>query len=219
MSELSQIFAAHKNFWTSERRRSLAVGLLLLFLSLYIQVQAGRYSTRSTTNFVGDIFLDNLPTIDLDVVIVQGALLAVLAAFLVLLLKPKYMLFAVKAIALFIVVRAFFISLTHIGIYPRELDLDNGWWGIGLYKLVDFQGNFFFSGHTGMPFLAALIFWPDKFWRNFFFVVSAFFGVSVLLAHVHYSIDVFAAPFMAYGIFVLTSKFFPHDYELIEPKG
>jgi membrane-associated phospholipid phosphatase len=36
-----------------------------------------------------------------------------------------------------------------------------------------------------------------------------FFGASVLLAHVHYSIDVFAAPFIVYGVFVIAAKVFP----------
>jgi hypothetical protein len=36
----------------------------------------------------------------------------------------------------------------------------------------------------------------------------------VLLAHVHYSIDVFAAPFIVYGMYVITAKLFPRDYAL-----
>jgi hypothetical protein len=37
------------------------------------------------------------------------------------------------------------------------------------------------------------------------------FGLSVLIAHIHYSIDVFAAPFMAYSIFSLARYFFKKD--------
>ncbi len=43
-----------------------------------------------------------------------------------------------------------------------------------------------------------------------------FFAAVVLFAHVHYSIDVFAAPFMVYGIFAITAKFFKNDYFLIK---
>jgi membrane-associated phospholipid phosphatase len=86
--------------------------------------------------------------------------------------------------------------------------------GYGLYHLVTFQGNFFYSGHTAFPFLLALIFWDNKYLRYLFLILTVFFGVSVLLAHVHYSIDVFAAPFIVYGMYVITAKLFPRDYAL-----
>ena len=45
--------------------------------------------------------------------------------------------------------------------------------------------------------------------RYLFLFLTVFFGASVLLAHVHYSIDVFAAPFIVYGMYVITKKLFP----------
>jgi hypothetical protein len=47
-------------------------------------------------------------------------------------------------------------------------------------------------------------------------ILSFVFAVAVLLAHIHYSIDVFAAPFMAYGIFKVSQYLFLRDYKLIE---
>jgi membrane-associated phospholipid phosphatase len=88
--------------------------------------------------------------------------------------------------------------------------------GYGLYHLITFQGNFFYSGHTAFPFLLALIFWDNKYLRYLFLFLTVFFGAAVLLAHVHYSIDVFAAPFIVYGMYVITARLFPHDYELID---
>ena len=38
----------------------------------------------------------------------------------------------------------------------------------------------------------------------------------LLLAHVHYSIDVFAASLIVYGIFTITKKLFPADYALVD---
>lgn len=192
------------------------MGLLLIAISLIVQINAGRYSTRSATSasFAGDLFLDNLPVVDLNFIIVQVALLFWILACFLLALKPRYLLFGIKAAALFVIFRAFFINLTHIGIYPREITLDPTDIGYGFYKLVSFQGNYFFSGHTGFPFLMALIFWNKKSWRRFFLAATVFFGASVLLAHVHYSIDVFAAPFITYGIFKIAAKLFPADYSL-----
>ena len=85
---------------------------------------------------------------------------------------------------------------------------------MGCITLFTFQGNFFYSGHTAFPFLLALIFWDNKYLRYLFLFLTVFFGASVLLAHVHYSIDVFAAPFIVYGMFIITTRLFPHDYAL-----
>ncbi len=214
---MKKIFAEHYGgFWSERNKKSLYLGLLLIVLSLIIQISAGHYSTRSATSahFAGDLFLDNLPVVNLDFVIVQGVLLFWIFVWLLLATKPRYLLFSIKAVALFIIFRAFFMSLTHIGIYPRGIILNPTDIGYGFYNLVSFQGNYFFSAHTGFPFLMALIFWNKTFWRRFFLLATVFFGASVLLAHVHYSIDVFAAPFITYGVFVISTKLFPADYAL-----
>ncbi len=215
MKTMLRMLYRNKGFWSRQNKRSLYLGLLLLALALVIQVNAGRYSARRalSSNFVGDVFLDNLPVVDLDFVIVQGAILILLVSIVLFATRPHELLFAVKAVALFIVIRSFFIDLTHVGLYPA--DFYAGGAGSRIYNAVTFNGNFFFSAHTGLPFLLALIFWHEKSWRFFFLGVSVFFGTSVLLAHVHYSIDVFAAPFITYSIFKLTAKLFPRDYGIL----
>jgi len=214
---MKRFFSRHRGFWNSDRRRSLYIGLLLLGVSLVLHVQAGYYSARSAalSNFVGDVFLDNIPPLDIDFLVVQGALLFWVAFLMLLAARPQYLLFGVKAIALFIIFRSFFVSLTHIGVYPEQIPFDSGV-GVHLYNLFTFQGNFFFSGHTGLPFLLALVFWHERPWRLFFLVSSLVFGIAVLLAHIHYSIDVFSAPFITYAIFCIGKKLFPRDYALIE---
>jgi hypothetical protein len=204
----------HRDFWTRERRRSLYEGVALLAIAIIIQVFAGQYSSRVAVgaNSVHDILLDNLPVVNLDFMIVGGAIALWITAFWLLITKPAYLIFALKAIALFIISRAFFFSLTHVGLYPRGISLGPDNLGWGFYKLITFQGNFFYSGHTGFPFLMALIFWKDGFWRPFFIVMSVLFGASVLLAHVHYSIDVFAAPFIVYGVYKICERWFPKDF-------
>ena len=210
------VFKEHKGFWTPARKQSLYVGMLLLIVSVIVQIVLGRFSSRVAVAAPGvqDIFLDNLPLIDLDAVIVGGAIALWVAAWALLIVKPRYLLFSMKAIALYIISRAFFFSLTHVGPYPLRYSPSAHNDGYGLYHLVTFQGNFFYSGHTAFPFLLALIFWDNKYLRYLFLFLTVFFGASVLLAHVHYSIDVFAAPFIVYGMFVITTKLFPRDYAL-----
>jgi hypothetical protein len=120
---------------------------------------------------------------------------------------PKSAPFTLKSIGLFIMIRSVFVSLTHIGPYPTKLILES--------KMLDFitTGNdLFFSGHTGLPFLIALIYWRHVYIRGFFLFASVLFGVVVLLSHLHYSIDVFAAFFITYSIYHIAIFVFRRDY-------
>ena len=71
------------------------------------------------------------------------------------------------------------------------------------------SNDLFFSGHTGAPFLMALVFWPHKRLRYIFLAWSGFFAVVVLLGHIHYTIDVLSAFFITYGIYHIALHFFP----------
>jgi len=60
--------------------------------------------------------------------------------------------------------------------------------------------DLFFSGHTGTLFLLSLLS-ENKILKSIFLTSTLLVGVAVLLQHVHYFIDVFVAPFVAYGAF------------------
>lgn len=204
--------------FSREQLPSLANAIFMLSVSYVIEhfanVYAFAYSLRPTSNNVGDLVLDNIPVVDLNFIIIEGALVAIVLGVLFVLSKPRYVLFSLKALALFIIIRAIFISLTHVGIHPDNISPGLGFFD-SIYTYLNFQTGLFFSGHTGLPFLMALIFWQMPRARYVFLSLSLISGVAVLLAHVHYSIDVLAAPFMAYGIFKISQHLFPRDYELI----
>ncbi len=207
----------YKGFFTEERKKSLMIGIVIFALALIFQLYASAYTTRVSSNFVRDILLDNLPVVGLNTIIVEGAFIFTLFVTLLVISKPKYLIFSLKAGAIFIATRAMFNALTHLGIYPNSVVLDKGFWD-NIYGSLGMTAGFFFSGHTGFPFLFALIFWNEKVLRYIFLSVSLLFGISVLLAHVHYSIDVFAAPYITYSIFVMSKYLFSNDYSLITEK-
>ncbi len=191
------------------------VGSIVFFASaLLVQRLVDIYLSSVHGTAVGDIILDHIPTIDLDPLIIQGTLILSLITILSVLYKPQYLSFGLKSLSLLIIARAFFVSLTHLGVDPHQLVLDAKSFGFNLYNnLYNTSGDFFFSAHTGEPFLGALVFWRDKKLRFFFLFASAFLGVSMLLAHIHYSVDVFAAPFITYSIFAISKKIFKRDYD------
>jgi hypothetical protein len=209
-----------KDLFTPARRYSLLGAMVLLSISYvfehFANVYELMYSMRPTSTYVGDLLLDNLPVVDLNFIIIEGALLSIFLGTLFVLSKPRYILFTLKALALLIAIRALFVSFTHVGIYPGNIDPGVGIFD-GIYSYLNFQTGFFFSGHTALPFLMALIFWEKPLARLVLLSLSFVFAVAVLLAHIHYSIDVFAAPFMAYGVFKIAQRLFPRDYELIAP--
>ena len=196
---------------------SLLSAIILLAFALICEYWATVYEiiylARPTSVYVGDIVLDNIPVMDLSILIIDGAILFIVALTAFLLKHPRYILFTVKALALFIIVRALFTSLTHMGIYPGSIQPGAGFFD-AIYMYLNMQTGFFFSGHTGMPFLLALIFWQYRNVRAVFLFVSFVAAVAVLFAHVHYSIDVLAAPFMAFGIFNIAQYLFRRDWEL-----
>jgi hypothetical protein len=187
---------------------SLAVGLLLLATSVVLNFYAGVYATEKASNPVTDIILDHIRVFDVDGVFIYGSI--VFGAFILLLclFRPHWAPFILKSLSLFILVRSLFIILTHIGPMPGRVYIDPSY----IMSKLTFGGDLFFSGHTGMPFLMALIFWQKPLLRFIFLATSITFGAIVLMGHLHYSIDVFSAFFITYTIFHLAKKIFTNDW-------
>ncbi|MBU6232268.1 MAG: hypothetical protein KGI45_01160 [Patescibacteria group bacterium] len=191
---------------------STAIGLVLVVASLFANIVAGTYATQSATGPVGDIILSNTPVVNVDDIFVYGPIIFWTIITLYALARPSSLPFWLKTVALFVVVRSVFITLTHIGPFPDHVNVDQ----FSLDPHINFYifssgADLFFSGHTGLPFLMALIFWDDKRMRVFGILAAIFFGVVVLLGHLHYSIDVMAAFFITYTIHHIATKIFPQD--------
>ncbi|HUC88905.1 MAG TPA: phosphatase PAP2-related protein [Candidatus Paceibacterota bacterium] len=193
---------------------SVSVAFAFLIVSAIINFYAGSYATERASNSVTDIILSNIPVFDLDGIFVYGSVIFFIFITLVCFYHPQRLPFTVKSIALFVIIRSIFISLTHIGPFPIHSFIDPN----NLISKFTFGGDLFFSGHTGLPFLMALIFWEDKFFRYLFIATSVMFGIVVLMAHLHYSIDVLAAFFITYSIFKIAVFFFKKDRELFLKK-
>jgi hypothetical protein len=190
--------------------RSILFSGAIFLLGLVINLYAIAYATKSASNSVTDIILSNIPVFDVDALFVYGTLVLVVFSVLVVLTHPRRVPFALCGMATFWIIRSLFTSLTHFA--PFESHFQSSF-GPEINKIF-FGGDLFFSGHTGMPFLAALAFWREKGIRNLYLFGSLFFAVIVLLGHLHYSIDVLSAFFITYGIFHIAEWLFPEARKL-----
>ena len=173
----------------------VATGVLLMCAALFFNNYANSYISVKPGAAVNDIILDNIPAMNVEGIFLEGFLSLIGIVILLCLHRPARIPFVLKTSALFILMRTFFIILTHIGppIRVFELHAQNF-----LERVISGPGeDLFFSGHTGWPFLMALVFWQTKHLRIFFLLASVFFGAVVLLGQLHYSIDVFSAFFIA----------------------
>jgi len=68
--------------------------------------------------------------------------------------------------------------------------------------------DLFFSGHTSTLFLIFLAV-PGGRSRPIFLACTVAVATAVLVQHVHYAVDVLAAPFFAYGAWRLAGRLWP----------
>ncbi len=205
----------YRLYFTNRRFVLSALGALALFaLSLAASYYAISFSGTHASNSVTDLILSNTRVYNVDGIFVYGSVCLVLFAFVMILLRPRYIPFAVKTVALFFIIRSGFVVLTHVSPYPEHVAITASYFTTSVLFKSFFTGDdLFFSGHTGLPFLLAFLFWDSLPLRLIFIAVSILFGAVVLLGHIHYSIDVAAAFFIVPTIFAISKKVFKTDFE------
>jgi len=183
----------------------------MLMACFVINYYAGTYATSNISNQVTDLIVDNVGPYNVDLIFENGSVILWIFVLGYLLTYPKYFPVFAKSVSLFTVTRSFFIILTHIA--PPHVIVPAT---VFIFSKFTFGGDLFFSGHTGMPFMMALIFWKNKPVRYLFLFLSVMFGTVALLGHKHYSIDVFAAFFITYSIYHIAHYLFPNDFTRID---
>jgi hypothetical protein len=211
---VQSLLATHRKTWSDHFFvLSVITGFLFFIASLFVNYGAVVYSTKEAGSAVTDILLQNLPVVNTDIIFSEGALVFVVFVVTLGILKPKIIPFTLKSIALFICIRSLFVIMTHLGPDPGHIATD-----FNRLRYISAGADLFFSGHTGLPFLLALLFWKDSQLRLIFLTCSLVAGVAVILGHLHYTIDVFSAFFITYGIYHISQKAFQKDWEIFNEK-
>ena len=216
---MQKVIASYKSCFSDKRYIfSFILALAMLAAGLVISAYAVQYATLTASSSVTDIILSNFRAHDVDGIFVNGAMIMVLFIACVCLWDPKRIPFTVKTIAIFVIIRSIFIMCTHIGAFPDHIVIDpssqnflESIMGTNMYSSFFLGNDSFFSGHTGLPFLMAFIYYDKKWLRAIFMAFSIMFGVIVLLGHLHYTIDVLSAFFISYGIYRIARILFKKD--------
>lgn len=185
-----------------------------VLLTFFARSYAGDYSGY----VVPDILLDNLPIWNVGFLFFQGAMIFCLLLALFLLHEPKFLPFTLEATSLFFLVRSFFMVMTHLSppstVYYNFIQHEHHRREI-LFSMSS-GSDLFFSGHAGFPFLLALIFWKNPTLRYLFLAISLVGSVMVIMGHLHYTIDVFSAYFIAFGVLEISKFLFSKEHHLLE---
>lgn len=211
---MKALLQRHRSVWQNTSFiSSVVLGVVFLLISVTLNYNAGTYAFNSMSNGVSDLILDNLPVVDVRLIFIEGAIAMAMITFFLSLYYPRYIPFILKNIALLYLFRSVAITLTHLGPPAEMQDL---YLASSITERFIYGADYFFSGHTALPFIVALIFWSKKRVRYLYLAISVIFGFTALLGHVHYSIDVYAAPFIAHSTYTLAQYLFKKDYQLIE---
>jgi len=128
---MDHIIKKHKFYWSQKRFLiSALAGLIFFAVSVVVNYYANLYAIAKASNSVTDLLLDVLPVVDTNLLFVEGTFLFIAFAAGLLFKEPKAIPFTLKSVALFVVIRAGFVTLTHLGPFPDRAVMDN-------YNLID----------------------------------------------------------------------------------
>ncbi len=190
------------------KKRRLSFFLTLLFLTVAL-VLFSRFVMWVDTRVgvqLDDPILTLLSPVDLTwpiFAIIYGGLLLGLAG---LFRHPDALLLTLRSYGLLLLVRIGAMYVTPLAPPEGMIVLRDPVAGLGPGSVM--TNDLFFSGHTATMVLLFLT--ARSYYLKFLFCLLAFLlGLMLLFQHVHYTIDVLAAPFFAYGCYRIMGQFNP----------
>ena len=186
-------------------RLEMIFTLILLSVTLFALTHFLNYVEARQGVVLPDPVLALFKPFDLTWLIFSLIYCSLILAVVMLALHPDRLMLALQVYTLFVLVRIAAMYLMPINPPLQMIRLDDPfvqYFGTG--KLL--TKDLFFSGHTATLFLLFLV-TKNKIIKPVFLLFTVAVGISLLLQHVHYTIDVFAAPFFTYTCYKLVLLF------------
>lgn len=189
-----------KEFISSKQKRFELISTLILLSVVLFSLTRFLIFIESRNGFsFEDPLLKLFEPIDLTWLTFTLIYGSIITAVFYLISKPEKLLFTIQLYTLMVVVRI--IAMWLLPLNPPEKMI------ILVDPFVEFFGtgktltkDLFFSGHTATLFILFLT-TDSKYLKLFFLICTIGVAISVLLQHVHYSIDVFAAVIITYACY------------------
>ena len=144
-----------------------------------------------------DPFLDLFNPIDLTWTTFALIYFSVIAALISLINKPAYLFLALQSYGVMLLFRMLVMYLSPLEAPEKIIPLHDPF--VQMFGTGDIlTKDLFFSGHTATMFVLFLAV-KNKILKVIFLITTILVGLAVIFQHVHYTVDVVAAPFFSYA--------------------
>ncbi len=194
--------AAWKSAWLDPAiRRALLITIPLLVLTLNMLARFLEGVEQRPGVVVSDPVLALFTPHDVTWLTFLLIYAGLFGAIAILMRDPLRLLLAIHTYMIMVVFRIGAMSLLPLDPPLTMIPLTDPfveYFGTG----IPLNRDLFFSGHTSTLFLLGLTM-PSHRWQTVFFLCTAAVACCVLIQHIHYTVDVFVAPFFAYASYRL----------------
>ena len=196
-----------KWYWKLSTFRFQVVATLLVLTALGFSINYFfNYIQLRTGHVISDPVLNRIPAIEVSPYIFGLIYSTVVIALIYVIPYPLILLRGMQAYSLLMLLRICCLYLFPLEPDKSIIPLEDPFIDNLFYSKNVITKDLFFSGHVSTLFLLFLII-PNQKLKHFFFIVTILVAVLMLVQHVHYSIDVLAAPFFSWLSYTVVSRF------------
>lgn len=152
-----------------------------------------------------DPITSNFSPIDFNPYIFYVTMICIVVGMVTSIFTPRGLIVMTSSLAFVNIVRVTVLYFINLNAPADIIPLYDPFLECTFYKDVLITKDLFFSGHTSNIVLFAFL-TKVKWMKGFFVTAALSVAVMLVLQHVHYTIDVVAAPFFAYGAYRLMDR-------------
>lgn len=195
-------------FFIAQALFTILFMVLLLVFTMnyfeYIQARPGKY--------LADPILKRIPPRNLSIYTFIVLYSSLIFAFYQLVDKPRLLFQAFQIYCLIIVSRIITLYLVPLEPSNEMIPLRDPLVDYFIYKDQMISKDLFFSGHVSTVFLAVLM--VKGFWQKTVLLIATIaIAVMILVQHVHYTIDIIAAPIFTFACYYVVKKLYQKYYD------